>query len=111
VEVIPPSEVASLLHKKLKRVYAHAAELGAAPIGGSWIFTQEALENALQRSREMAGGCQAPGEKRFIKTRTSNIFHETSHYGFGDAIPPRSGPVAGSKATQTHCGYFHCQFP
>jgi hypothetical protein len=52
-------------------------------------------------------------KNRFIrhKTHTSNIFHETSHHGFGDAIPPKSGPVAGSKATQTHCGYFHCQFP
>jgi hypothetical protein len=48
----------------------------------------------------------------FIRhTHTSNIFHETSHHGFGDAIAPKSGPVAGFKATQTYCGYFHCQFP
>jgi len=45
------------------------------------------------------------------QTHTSNIFHKTSHHGFGGAIAPKSGPVAGSKATQTHCGYFHCQFP
>jgi len=52
------------------------------------------------------------GKERFIRhTHTSNIFHETSHHGFGDAIPPKSCPVAGFKATQTHCGYFHCQFP
>jgi hypothetical protein len=53
-----------------------------------------------------------PQEFGFIRhTHTSNIFHETSHHGTGDAIPPKSGPVAGFKATQTHCGYFHCQFP
>jgi hypothetical protein len=45
------------------------------------------------------------------KTHTSNIFHEASHHGTGDAIPAKSGPVAGFKATLTHCGYFHCQFP
>jgi hypothetical protein len=54
----------------------------------------------------------APSWRTFIRqTHTSNIFHETSHHGFGNAIPAKSGPVAGSKATQTHCGYFHCQFP
>jgi hypothetical protein len=51
-------------------------------------------------------------EPWFVRqAQTSNIFHETSRHGFGDAIPPESGPVGGFKATQTHCGYFYCRFP
>jgi hypothetical protein len=63
----------------------------------------------------VSGGLSpVPGDRSFEvhpATHTFNIIRETSHQGFGDAIPPKSGPVAGSKATQTHCSHFHCQFP
>lgn len=51
--ILPSSGVAELLHKSLRWVYLHAAELGAARIGGSWIFTEEGLRDALQRARGM----------------------------------------------------------
>jgi len=51
--ILSPSEVSKLLHKSLRWVYHHAPELGASRIGGSWIFTEEGLNDALQRARQV----------------------------------------------------------
>jgi hypothetical protein len=48
-EILSAKKVSSILNKSLKFVYTHAAELGGAKIGGSYIFTQEGLYDALQR--------------------------------------------------------------
>jgi hypothetical protein len=47
--ILHPKEVAAKLKKSLPWVYAHAPELGAVKIGGSWIFTQEGVEDAILR--------------------------------------------------------------
>lgn len=51
--VIKPEEIARRLEKSLSWVYANAHHLGGAKIGGSWIFEEEEVENALQRGRQM----------------------------------------------------------
>ena len=45
-------DISTRLHKSLKWVYTHAGDLGASRIGRSVIFTEEGLENALQRVKE-----------------------------------------------------------
>jgi hypothetical protein len=62
--ILSPSEVSKLLHKSLRWVYHHAPELGASRIGGSWIFTEEGLNDALQRARRMEGGSPGQGTKK-----------------------------------------------
>ncbi|MDH4317123.1 MAG: hypothetical protein OEV64_01915 [Desulfobulbaceae bacterium] len=54
MQVITVQTIAKQLNKSTSWVYKNAANLGAAFIGGSWIFTQEGLENAIQRGQEMA---------------------------------------------------------
>ena len=55
MNILAAKEISIHMKKSLKFVYANASELGGIKIGGSWIFTQEGLENALQRRRQMAG--------------------------------------------------------
>ena len=45
----------------LKFVYSNASDLGGVKIGGSWIFTQEGLENAISRRIQMAGKSNISG--------------------------------------------------
>ena len=66
--ILSPSEVSKLLHKSLRWVYHHAPELGASRIGGSWIFTEEGLNDALQRARRMEGD-QVISEERGPRSR------------------------------------------
>ena len=54
MKVLSSEEVSIQLKKSLRWVYHNAGDLGAARIGGSWIFTEEGLENALQRGQEVA---------------------------------------------------------
>ena len=56
ITVLKPVEIADMLGKSKTWVYRNALELGASRIGGSWIFTQEGLENALQRGKEVESG-------------------------------------------------------
>ena len=51
IKLLQPKEIASRLQKSLGWVYAHAGELGASKIGGSYIFTEEGLEDAIQRGK------------------------------------------------------------
>lgn len=52
---LTPAEVAAKLKKSLRWVYNHAADLGAARIGKSLIFTEEGLIDAIQRGQEVEG--------------------------------------------------------
>ncbi|MBW2307529.1 MAG: helix-turn-helix domain-containing protein [Deltaproteobacteria bacterium] len=61
--VLTPQEIARRLKKSVRWVYTHARELGAAKIGGSWIFTQEGLDDAIQRGQEMAWDAHASRQK------------------------------------------------
>ena len=61
--VIIPRDISKRLKKSLRWVYAHALELGAVRIGGSVIFTEEALENALQRGESAQGSCYVERRK------------------------------------------------
>ena len=63
MQVITPKIIAEQLNKSTSWVYKNAANLGAAFIGGSWIFTQEGLENAIQRGQEMARELNASREE------------------------------------------------
>lgn len=53
--VIEPKEIASMLHRSLSWVYAHAHELGGSYIGGSFIFTLEGLIDAYEAGKDLAG--------------------------------------------------------
>jgi hypothetical protein len=83
--ILHPKEVAAKLRKSLPWVYAHAVELGAVKIGGSWIFTEEGVEDAIQRKgdRKVASGCDSPREPIYRqipnKTRSGRLgSHKTS---------------------------------
>lgn len=55
IKILIPKEIAGILHKSERWVYANAADLGASRIAGSWIFTERGLKDALQReARNMA---------------------------------------------------------
>jgi hypothetical protein len=54
MDILTAKEISIRLKKSLKFVYANAHVLGGVKIGGSWIFTQEGFENALQRGISMA---------------------------------------------------------
>jgi hypothetical protein len=49
-------DIAKKLDKSIKWVYAHAYELGGCKIGGSYIFTKEGFENAIQTKQKVASG-------------------------------------------------------
>ena len=51
---LTPKEVSCLLNKSLRWVYSHGAELNGSLIGGTWIFTEEGLQNAIQTGQEVA---------------------------------------------------------
>jgi hypothetical protein len=55
MNILTAKEISICLKKSLKFVYSNAAKLGGIKIGGSWIFTQEGFENALQRGKQLAG--------------------------------------------------------
>jgi hypothetical protein len=56
MEIISPKEVSAQINKSIRWVYSHADELGGAKIGGSWIFTREGFENAVQTKQKLASG-------------------------------------------------------
>ena len=43
MKILHPKQVAKTLGKSLRWTYNHAHELGAAKIGGAWLFTEEGL--------------------------------------------------------------------
>lgn len=49
MHILPAKEVARIMSKNLRWVYANAPRLGGLKIGGSWIFTRANLENALSK--------------------------------------------------------------
>lgn len=62
MEIITAEEVSKRMNKSRRWVYKHADELGAARIGKNLIFSQEALADALQGKRQMAGVCCPTGQ-------------------------------------------------
>ncbi|MFC1885237.1 hypothetical protein ACFL2O_10755, partial [Thermodesulfobacteriota bacterium] len=54
-KVISSQVVAKRLQKSRQWVYNNAASLGAVKIGGSWIFTERGLKDALQGRKEVEG--------------------------------------------------------
>jgi hypothetical protein len=79
--VLEIKEVAQKLKKSPRWVYAHAYELGAAKIGGSLIFTQEGVENAILRSQQegMERRSQNPRQAGGNET----ISHKAGSVGLG----------------------------
>jgi len=61
--ILSPKEIAKKLKKSLRWVYSNAANLGAARIGGSWIFTEEGLIDGLQRGQEISRNSIPSGQK------------------------------------------------
>jgi hypothetical protein len=55
---LTPATISEMLNMSIRWVYLHASELGASRIGKTWIFTQEGLEDALQKPRGMEGNSQ-----------------------------------------------------
>jgi hypothetical protein len=51
------------MHKSVRWVYGNAAALGGVKVGGSWIFTEEGLVNALQGAGRLEGRSDGPGEQ------------------------------------------------
>ena len=80
--VIQPGEIATQLKKSLSWVYANAPALGASRIGGSWIFSEEGLQDALQAGQEVARashGVRADKNERRVhhKERRPRVGAET----------------------------------
>ena len=69
ITVISPKDIAARLHKSLHWVYDHGFELGGIRIGGSWIFTEEALKVAIQsRQRLQSESCRSGPALHELKT-------------------------------------------
>jgi len=71
VTILTPHQISTLLNKSIKWVYSNASSLGAVRIGGSWIFTEEGLNDAIKG----AGYLDRPGHGArpiMHKTRLSN---------------------------------------
>jgi len=99
---LSPKEVAKLLRKNEHWVYRHAKELGAVKFGGSWIFTLEGINDAIQRRRHMASGsnaseqtiqesglfnekgCRKMGKKH--KDKPGEILEASRRFGFRDIV-------------------------
>jgi hypothetical protein len=54
MQILPAKQVAKLMGKNLRWVYANAPRLGGLKIGGSWIFTRGNLDNALTMQAQPA---------------------------------------------------------
>ena len=62
-------EVANILRKSSHWVYEHYRKLAGVKIGGSIIFTEENLKDAISRGQEMEGGSQIPGAEASMPDR------------------------------------------
>jgi len=62
MNILNVKDISKKLNKSLRWCYEHAQELGAARIGGSWIFTEEGLQDALQRGQELARSSSLSGK-------------------------------------------------
>jgi len=62
--VLSVQELSEKLHKSISWIYKNARELGGVKVAGSWIFTQEGLDNALlgakQTTMESANHLERP---------------------------------------------------
>lgn len=54
MDILTPKDVARYFRKSVDWVYSHFQELGGFKVGGLIFFTQEGLNNAIQRKQEMA---------------------------------------------------------
>ena len=63
MEFISPRDISAQINKSIRWVYSHAHDLGGIKIGGSWIFTKEGFENAIQTKQKVASGGNIPGQK------------------------------------------------
>jgi hypothetical protein len=75
--VLNIKDISKKLNKSLRWCYEHAQELGAARIGGSWIFTEEGLHNAIQTGQELARSSSISGKAvsgiKAYETRSSGM--------------------------------------
>ena len=55
-------DIAQVLQKNVKWIYANADKLGGVKVSGSWIFSKKGLDDALQRRQPMESGDQDPRE-------------------------------------------------
>lgn len=62
--ILSVAEVSAIMKKSQKWVYNHAGELGASRVGGSWIFTQEGLIDALERGKRVEGCLPGSGNRQ-----------------------------------------------
>jgi hypothetical protein len=56
MEFISPRDISAQINKSIRWVYSNAYDLGGTKIGGSWIFTKEGFENAIQTKQKVARG-------------------------------------------------------
>jgi len=77
--VIFPQDIATKLGVSVSWVYGHSADLGASLIGGKLIFTQEGLEDAYEKGKELARARQ--GKRADI--HAGRIQHETKSRRLG----------------------------
>ena len=75
--VLTAKKVGRRLRKSDSWVYDHAPDLGGVKIGGSWVFTEEGLSDALQRAGEVArqrhGGQAAKQQAVHQKGRSKEV--------------------------------------
>ena len=70
--LITAKKVAKTLQKSLNWVYDHALDLGAKRIGGSWIFTKEGLDHAIQGKKRDDQGYSGRQDMGKCVTEDSN---------------------------------------
>jgi hypothetical protein len=90
MKTVPIKEVAKRLDKSLGWVYLNAMALGGTKIGGSWIFTEEGLENALLRQEQKEVEGQGDGE-------WSNFIRPVPHKKRGKGLGGRGKEAAKAK--------------
>ena len=68
MEILTPQEISKLLKKSVRWVYANGDAIGGVKIGGSWIFTEGGLKDAIQTKRRQmeSDGNGQQGALKFV---------------------------------------------
>lgn len=87
-------DLAKRLQKSAKWIYAHAGELGGTRVGRSWIFIEEAFQNAiLGQERSLAGTGEvgrAKVQKGLQNQARRHSMGSRNTSGTGDATEPEA---------------------
>jgi hypothetical protein len=87
------------LKKSLKWIYHHAEELGGTRIGRTWIFSEEAIRNALLGQ----GQTVVAGDRSMARTKVQESMQsQTASRRVGSPAPKGTGRTGDSEDTRDH---------